>query len=252
MSMWSDVTDWLSGAGENIDWGNVLALGGSYALNQSGANTAQSAPTGYQGSIPTYEAVRAPVQVSIPENYRPGSGGRRYFSDVRYTAPENAATERAAAQTQAEGLAAINQASPFRGTRPAPIERTEQGDTSPIMSRAPARVIEDLPVPQQQGLANFTPQYAEGGIARLAKGRYLNGESDGMADEVRANIDGKQEARLSDGEYVIPADVVSHLGNGNSDAGAKVLDQLLSRVRKERTGNEKQGKEIDPRKIMPA
>jgi hypothetical protein len=250
--MWSDVTDWLSGAGENIDWGNVLALGGSYALNQSGANTAQSAPTGYQGSIPTYEAVRTPVQVSLPENYRPGSGGRRYFSDVRYAAPENAAAERTAAQEQAEGLAALNQTSPFVGTRPAQIDRTPQGDTSPIVSRAPARVIEDLPVPQQQGLSNYSPQYAEGGIARLAKGRYLNGESDGMADEVRANIDGKQEARLSDGEYVIPADVVSHLGNGNSDAGAKVLDQLLSRVRKERTGNEKQGKEIDPRKIMPA
>jgi hypothetical protein len=68
---------------------------------------------------------------------------------------------------------------------------------------------------------------------------------------VRANIDGTQEARLSDGEYVIPADVVSHLGNGNSDAGAKVLDRMLSRVRKARTGNKKQGKEIDPKKFLP-
>ena len=86
----------------------------------------------------------------------------------------------------------------------------------------------------------------------LAKGRYLNGETDGMADEVRANIDGVQEARLSDGEYVIPADVVSHLGNGNSEAGAKVLDRFLSKVRKERTGNDKQGKEIDPMKMLPS
>ena len=86
----------------------------------------------------------------------------------------------------------------------------------------------------------------------LAKGRYLNGETDGMADEVRANIDGVQEARLSDGEYVIPADVVSHLGNGNSEAGAKVLDRFLAKVRKERTGNEKQGKEINPMKMLPS
>jgi hypothetical protein len=93
---------------------------------------------------------------------------------------------------------------------------------------------------------------AEGGIAKLRKGRYLTGETDGMADEVRANIDGTQEARLSDGEYVIPADVVSHLGNGNSDAGAKVLDKMLDRVRKARTGNEKQGKEIDSKKFLPA
>jgi hypothetical protein len=89
------------------------------------------------------------------------------------------------------------------------------------------------------------------GIARLAKGQYLNGSSDGMADKVPARIDGQQEARLSDGEFVIPADVVSHLGNGNSDAGAKLLKEMMSRVRKARTGNNKQGKEIDPKKFLP-
>ena len=62
-----------------------------------------------------------------------------------------------------------------------------------------------------------------------------------MADKVPATIDGVQDARLSDGEFVIPADVVSHLGNGNSDAGAKVLKDMMNRVRKARTGNEKQG-----------
>ena len=73
-----------------------------------------------------------------------------------------------------------------------------------------------------------------------------------MADKVPATIDGQQEARLSDGEFVIPADVVSHLGNGNSDAGAKVLKDMMDRVRKARTGNKKQGKEIDPKKFIPA
>jgi hypothetical protein len=72
-----------------------------------------------------------------------------------------------------------------------------------------------------------------------------------MADEVPARIGGRQEARLSDGEFVIPADVVSHLGNGNSDAGAKVLEQMMGRVRKKRTGNKKQGKEIDPKTVLP-
>ena len=57
---------------------------------------------------------------------------------------------------------------------------------------------------------------------------------------------------MSDGEFVIPADVVSHLGNGNSDAGAKVLKDMMDRVRKARTGNKKQGKEIDPKKFIPA
>jgi hypothetical protein len=72
-----------------------------------------------------------------------------------------------------------------------------------------------------------------------------------MADKVPARIDGQQEARLSDGEFVIPADVVSHLGNGNSDAGAKLLKEMMSRVRNARTGNDKQGKEIDPKKFLP-
>jgi len=73
-----------------------------------------------------------------------------------------------------------------------------------------------------------------------------------MADEKPAMIDGEQPAALSDGEFVIPADVVSHLGNGNSDAGAKVLEDMMDRVRKARTGSTKQGKEIDPEEFLPA
>jgi hypothetical protein len=56
---------------------------------------------------------------------------------------------------------------------------------------------------------------------------------------------------LSHGEFVIPADVVSHLGNGNSDAGANVLYKMMDRVRQARTGNPKQGKQINPEKFMP-
>lgn len=89
-----------------------------------------------------------------------------------------------------------------------------------------------------------------GGVQQLAGGRYLNGMTDGMADEVPSNIDGVQPAALSDGEFVIPADVVSHLGNGSSNAGAKVLDDMMSNVRETRTGNPKQGKEIDAKKVL--
>jgi len=93
--------------------------------------------------------------------------------------------------------------------------------------------------------------YAQGGIASLGgQGYYLGGTTDGMADEVPATIDGREPARLSDGEFVIPADVVGHLGNGNSDAGAKQLYAMMDRVRKDRTGTTKQGTEIDPRKYL--
>lgn len=91
---------------------------------------------------------------------------------------------------------------------------------------------------------------AQGGIMQLAKGRYLRGETDGMSDKIPSSIDGVQPAALSHGEFVIPADVVSHLGNGNSDAGADQLYKMMDRVRKDRTGTAKQGKKINPDKYL--
>ena len=96
-----------------------------------------------------------------------------------------------------------------------------------------------------------TQNMAVGGLAGLKKGKYLNGATDGMADEIPATIDRTQPAALSDGEFVVPADVVSHLGNGNSDAGAEVLTDMMDKVRMARTGTKKQGKEIDPQKFLP-
>ena len=93
--------------------------------------------------------------------------------------------------------------------------------------------------------------YADGGEIAMAKGRYLQGETDGMADELPARIGQDQPAALSHGEFVIPADVVSHMGNGNSDAGAKKLYQMMDKIRMARTGNKKQGKKINPDKFMP-
>jgi hypothetical protein len=71
-----------------------------------------------------------------------------------------------------------------------------------------------------------------------------------MADQIPAAIDNRQPAALSDGEFVIPADVVSHLGNGNSSAGATQLHGMMDRVRKARTGNKNQGREINPNKFL--
>jgi hypothetical protein len=93
---------------------------------------------------------------------------------------------------------------------------------------------------------------AEGGVAGYAKGGYLDGPGDGMSDSIPATIEGKQPARLADGEFVIPADVVSHLGNGSTKAGSTRLYAMLDKVRKARTGTKKQGKQINPNKYMPA
>ena len=107
-------------------------------------------------------------------------------------------------------------------------------------------------LPQQEGRrpggpagAYFTPvQYRAGG-------GYLRGATGGMADELDTTIDDKQAAKLSHGEFVVPADVVSHLGDGNSEAGAKKLYQMMDKVRQARTGKKKQAPEIEADKFMP-
>ena len=97
---------------------------------------------------------------------------------------------------------------------------------------------------------------AKGGVANLGGysdgGRMLKGPGDGMSDSIPGVIGNRQPARLADGEFVVPADVVSHLGNGSTDAGAKHLYSMMDKVRKARTGKKSQGKQINPSRYMPA
>jgi hypothetical protein len=107
--------------------------------------------------------------------------------------------------------------------------------------------------PQEQ---SYTALAAGGQTSSLGSysdgGRMLKGPGDGMSDHIPGIIGGKQPARLADGEFVVPADVVSHLGNGSTDAGAKRLYAMMDTVRKARTGNKKQGKQIKAEKYLPA
>jgi len=214
MASWLDglIKGFTGSDGDTDMLRGLISAGGGYLLNQSGIGQANIAPTGYQGSVPEYDVQRQSVPGTYDPDRRAGSGGQRYFTDTQYV-PKS---DTPATPMSAEGLAALNAANPAREVK------------------------------------NPVTTMAAGGIAELKKGQYLSGATDGMADEIPARIEGEQEARLSDGEFVIPADVVSHLGNGNSDAGAKVLKEMMARVRKVRTGNEKQGKEIDPKKFLPA
>ena len=124
-----------------------------------------------------------------------------------------------------------------------------------------------MPTSAQQAMASYEPKtnpltgqptahMATGGIANLGGysdgGQLLKGPGDGMSDNIPASIGAKQPARLADGEFVVPADVVSHLGNGSTDAGAKQLYNMMNKVRKARTGRTKQGKQINPNHYMPA
>ena len=89
-------------------------------------------------------------------------------------------------------------------------------------------------------------------ILGMQEGGYLEtGMGDGMSDDIPSSIDGEQPAALSENEFVIPADVVSHIGNGSSDAGAKKLYAMMDKIRQARTGREQQAPEINAEEMMP-
>lgn len=123
-----------------------------------------------------------------------------------------------------------------------------------------------MPTSAQQTMASYEPKtnpltgqatvnMASGGISSLGGysdgGRMLKGPGDGMSDSIPGMIADKRPAQLAEGEFVVPADVVSHLGNGSTDAGAKQLYAMMNKVRQARTGSKKQGKQINPRQFMP-
>ena len=203
-----------------------LALGALTGAAMSKFRSPQIPQVGYQGKIPAYQAVRE--RVGTDPDRRVGGINQRYFTDLQFADRPNID---APSVTQAQAQAAQQRA------------RLEQRNLG-ITPQDP----EPIPSPVT---TSYMPTMASGGIANLNQGRYLSGSTDGMADVVPARIEGGQEARLSDGEFVVPADVVSHLGNGNSDAGAKQLYGMMDDVRKARTGRKEQGIQIDPDKFMP-
>jgi hypothetical protein len=106
----------------------------------------------------------------------------------------------------------------------------------------------------QINLAKGGMTYMEGGGTTDVTGepRMVQGTGDGMSDSVPATIEGIQEARLANDEFVIPADVVADIGNGSSNAGAKKLYNAMDRIRKARHGTTKQPPEIRAERLMPA
>jgi hypothetical protein len=123
-------------------------------------------------------------------------------------------------------------------------------DTSDIYNRMAENELMDM----NPGMMQFN----QGGISTLGGysdgGRLLRGPGDGMSDNIPAEIRSRtrrQPARLADGEFVVPADVVSHLGNGSTDAGAKQLYKMMDKVRRARTKTSRQAKAIKPEKYIP-
>lgn len=197
---------------------------------------------GYNKPVPKMEMVREQIQYNDP-NRRPGESGRQYFTDPRFAPQGDTAAAKEASSQQAAGILAAYQPRPAEAPNPYAGKMNLAFSRPAAPTQAPAQAAALPQIPKQLNAQGGIPM-AEGGLADA--GRYLQGKTDGMADEIPSSIDGEQPAALSHGEFVIPADVVSHLGNGNSDAGAQKLYEMMDRIRQARTGTKEQGKEINP------
>jgi hypothetical protein len=209
---------------------------------------------GYNKPVPKMD-VLAERPVYDDTNRRPGEAGRRYFTNPLFVAKGDTENMQKAYDATMQQKSGLEAAAPQYAT-PAPnpyAGKIPMAYNPSPMAATPSAGLPAIPTREQIDMRNQqnTPiQMARGGVADA--GRYLRGKTDGMADEIETSIDEEQPALLSHGEFVIPADVVSHLGNGNSEAGAEKLYSMMDRIRQARTGTKEQGKEIDADKFLAA
>lgn len=184
----------------------ALRPGMTDAMVARGMNEFNISPERMAGimQIPT-EQVQSRYQAAMGPNYvarRPGSGGVTYFSPMQYTPV-------AAPATAAEAT-------------PAATETVTDANADTVVKKADGGML-----------------YASGGISSLGGysdgGQLLRGPGDGVSDDIPATIGGRQPARLADGEFVVPARIVSELGNGSTDAGARKLYAMMDRIKKTRS-----------------
>jgi hypothetical protein len=217
--------------------GQFAAFGGIAALLNKMMGDQQQKPVGYQGGIPkfNYERTQTPLAEQRPTTtgpdgkvipYRPGQGGISYFTPgaFRYAGYEpKTAQEFVTVPATVGGGSGGGSGS----TGEPPINMADYIYTGDPINFGTGKTMAAEEMPKFAASGGYMP----GGIAMLSKGRYLKGNGDGVSDSIPARFAGSgQEARLADGEFVIPARVVSELGNGSSDAGARKLYAMLDRV----------------------
>ena len=118
---------------------------------------------------------------------------------------------------------------------------------APNQAYPQSRIASAQPYPAASGtrMLDVSAQgasFAQGG-STYEKGGFLDGPGDGMSDDIAANIDGREEIRLADGEYVVPPEMVSLIGGGDPEEGKRLLKQLLPMVRQAAHGKKEQVKQ---------
>jgi len=213
---------YIGADGRPVDGDVGGKLGGS--MLDSSFRVSKASPEVYEQTPQTYQAYQPQQATQVPmTDYNPNS-----------------------AVVAAQSVASPAYDAMMQGVAPQDFNRVFSQITSQTPYAPPPPKTEEKKM-AQGGITGYNlGGYAAGGNPRL-----LKGPGDGMSDNIPAVIGNKQPARLADGEFVVPADVVSHLGNGSTDAGAKHLYKMMDKVRTARTGKKAQGKQIKPEKYLP-
>ena len=243
---------------------------GAYSGEQrfrSGGATKEPQSSGY-----TYDY--DPKSMMFTQTGGPGvSGGLGGFGRGIITGPESFALT---SKQYDAAMAAKNaqQATP-NGTVSGGIATPMMQPAAPMQSFAPTTTVPAYQTPEQQlGLGGFYDYmnqqmggyggYAAGGnvgggISHLGDysdgGRLLKGPGDGVSDSIPASIGNRQPARLADGEFVVPARIVSEIGNGSTEAGARKLYAMMDRVQRARrktTGKNQVAANTKAERLLPA
>ena len=194
-----DIGNLLKGTSSFGMAGQLAGLAGISGLLNKIMGSGSGGYAGYQGGIPQYTASRS--MYAIPQTVQSASG-----------------------EPRRPGSGGVTYFTPMTYTpvaAPPPPAPTTAPTTQPTVQAAGGGVM-----------------YGSGGIANLGGysdgGQLLRGPGDGVSDDIPATIGRRQPARLADGEFVVPARIVSELGNGSTDAGARKLYAMMDRIKKTR------------------
>ncbi len=273
MGGWKNMPLWLTGASAVSN-----ALGGLFAKKDKKKKSKDISGLRYSGGAPSFPGSDYSPGISGEHNYFPNyqyaNGGIVTLADGGMVDPQMQPPQdmsfpmngvpAGAGSDEAPMLEDIP-SSPYPssqiGAEPEPpagetAEPTTHNDRELIAQTVEAiqgKVADPGPI-----LLAFVQEFGEPALQDLAtrvkampQGGGPAGPNDGQSDSIPALIDGQQPAALSEGEFVVPADAVSGLGNGSTDAGAQQLQGMVDGVRQMRTGGAVQPPAINPREVMP-
>ena len=265
--------------------GNFSSASGFADMAKAGLNQGVLTGAGLGTAVPGFMKAMEPEPFEIPEReyipeaeaanrerYRPGPTYRPgYDPEALYFSPSPYPSRFAGGgkvRYQPQGMAPMYMAAGGIADMMPGAERMPAMNEKDVVKESIRAIKGELP--EQEAaivLGEFLKQYGEDALRRLVsdvrsgkadgirgdmEGK-IRGAGDGMDDLVPARMDdGSQDVLLSDGEFIVPADVVSGLGNGSTDAGAEELYGMMDRVRKERTGTTEQPEKVMVGGLLPA